>query len=204
MEFGITLTITEEAYTSKASFLDGDSLPKHGEKPEGWKASGERVKRGLYRSRDGHVVNADCNGSANIMKKVATQLSLDLTEVGRGSLTLPRRVDLFNGLSKSYRKRSEASCIRDRGVTSFENPLFFKEGRCQKDTLEEEILVGIPNAVVLTSKTVGNSEIRTEPNVPSRAVQLCPKRVIIPMPVEVQRALSRSARIRNKYRNRSD
>jgi IS605 OrfB family transposase len=112
MEFGITLTITEEAYTSKASFLDGDSLPKHGEKPEGWKASGERVKRGLYRSRDGHVVNADCNGSANIMKKVATQLSLDLTEVGRGSLTLPRRVDLFNGLSKSYRKRSEALCLQ--------------------------------------------------------------------------------------------
>ncbi|HBB33938.1 MAG TPA: transposase, partial [Cyanobacteria bacterium UBA9273] len=33
-EYGIVLTITEEAYTSKASFLDGDSLPKYGEKPE--------------------------------------------------------------------------------------------------------------------------------------------------------------------------
>lgn len=29
---------TEEAYTSKASYLDGDSLPKFGEKPDGWKA----------------------------------------------------------------------------------------------------------------------------------------------------------------------
>ena len=35
---GIRFQETEEAYTSKASFLDGDSLPKYGEKPEGWKA----------------------------------------------------------------------------------------------------------------------------------------------------------------------
>ncbi len=118
-EYGIVLTITEEAYTSKASFLDGDSLPKYGEKPKGWRASGERVKRGLYKSRDGHVINADCNGSANIMRKVATQLKLNLAEVGRASLTVPQRIDLFGHLSKSYRKRSEASCIRDRGVTSF-------------------------------------------------------------------------------------
>jgi IS605 OrfB family transposase len=128
-EYGIVLTVTEEAYTSKASYLDGDSLYKHGEKPAGWKPSGQRVKRGLYKTSTGLLINADCNGAANIARKVATQLGLDLTEVGSGSLTLPRRVDLFNGLSKSYRKRSvtrsdsevraSASCIRDRGVTSF-------------------------------------------------------------------------------------
>lgn len=50
-EYGIVLTITEEAYTSKASFLDGDSLPKYGEKPEGWKASGERIERGTYKTK---------------------------------------------------------------------------------------------------------------------------------------------------------
>ena len=111
-EYGVVLTITEEAYTSKASFLDGDSLPKYGEKPEGWRTSGERVKRGLYKSRDGHVINADCNGSANIMRKVATQLKLNLAEVGRASLTVPQRIDLFSCLSKSYRKRSEASCLQ--------------------------------------------------------------------------------------------
>ncbi|HBB30806.1 MAG TPA: hypothetical protein DDZ80_29095, partial [Cyanobacteria bacterium UBA8803] len=76
----------------------------------GWRASGERVKRGLYKSRDGWVINADCNGSANIMQKVATQLKLNLAEVGRASLTVPQRIDLFSRLSKSYRKRSEASC----------------------------------------------------------------------------------------------
>ena len=104
LEYGITLTITEEAYTSKASYLDGDSLPKHGEKPDGWKASGHRIKRGLYKSRDGIIINADCNGSANIMRKVATQLGLNLAKVGRAILTVPQRIDLFTRLNKSYRK----------------------------------------------------------------------------------------------------
>jgi putative transposase len=104
-EYGITLTITEEAYTSLASFLDCDSLPKYGEKPEGWKASGTRTTRGQYKSHDGSIINADCNGSANIMRKVATQLGLNLAEVGRASLTVPQRIDLFTRLDKSYRKR---------------------------------------------------------------------------------------------------
>ena len=117
LEYGITLTITEEAYTSKASFLDGDSLPKYGEKPDsaacaegriGWKASGERVKRGLYKSHDGHIINADCNGSANIMIRCNTQLGFNLVEVGRASLTVPQRIDLLSRLSKSYRKRCVA------------------------------------------------------------------------------------------------
>ncbi|WP_293065931.1 MULTISPECIES: transposase [unclassified Moorena] len=38
-EYGVKLTITEESYTSKASFLDDDPLPTHGEKPSGWKPS---------------------------------------------------------------------------------------------------------------------------------------------------------------------
>jgi putative transposase len=110
-EYKIVLTVTEEAYTSKASYLDGDSLYKHGEKPDCWKPSGQRVKRGLYKSRDGHVINADCNGSANIMRKVATQLGLTLAEVGRGCLIVPQRIDLFNRLSKSYRRRCKGGLL---------------------------------------------------------------------------------------------
>jgi IS605 OrfB family transposase len=116
-DYGIVLIVTEEAYTSKASFLDDDSLPKYGEKPKGWRASGERVKRGLYRSRDGHVINADCNGSANIMRKVATQLGLNLAEVGRASLTVPQRIDLFSRLSKSYRKRCVAGLLDPKATS---------------------------------------------------------------------------------------
>ena len=88
-QYGIQFVETEEAYTSKASFLDSDSLPKHGEKPEGWKASGSRVKRGLYKASNGFRINADCNGAANILSKVAMMLGLDLSGISRGDLTAP-------------------------------------------------------------------------------------------------------------------
>jgi IS605 OrfB family transposase len=104
-EYGIVVTLTEEANTSIASFPDGDTLPKHGEKPVGWRASGKRGHRGLYQTAAGLLINADCNGAANIIRKVEKQLGLCLAKICRGSLTLPRRVDLFTGLSKSYRKR---------------------------------------------------------------------------------------------------
>ncbi|WP_293355963.1 MULTISPECIES: transposase [unclassified Microcoleus] len=92
---GIRFVETEEAYTSKASFLDGDSLPKYGEKPTGWKASGKRIKRGLYQSNNGRIVNADLNGAANILRKVASKLGLDLNQLGRRCLTTVARVRLW-------------------------------------------------------------------------------------------------------------
>lgn len=70
---GIRVIITEESYTSKASFLDHDPLPVYNfdrEKDE-HTFSGKRVKRGLYRAANGRFINADCNGSYNIIKKVA-------------------------------------------------------------------------------------------------------------------------------------
>ncbi|NEO90978.1 MAG: IS200/IS605 family element transposase accessory protein TnpB [Moorea sp. SIO3G5] len=106
-EYGINLIITEESYTSKASFLDGDSLPTHGAKPNGWRSSGKRVRRGLYKTSSGMLINADTNGAANILKKVTTQ-SFDLTKVTRGALTLPHRYDLFKSLSRSYRNKGGA------------------------------------------------------------------------------------------------
>lgn len=92
---GIRFQETEEAYTSKASFLNGDSLPKFGEKPDGWKASGKRVKRGLYQSGNGSMINADLNGAANILRKVASNLSLDLGLLGRRCLTTVARIKLW-------------------------------------------------------------------------------------------------------------
>ncbi len=69
---GITVIITEESYTSQASFLDRDAIPVYDpnrkEKP---KFSGKRIERGLYRATDGTLINADCNGSSNIIRKVA-------------------------------------------------------------------------------------------------------------------------------------
>lgn len=92
---GIRFVVTEEAYTSKASYLDGDSLPVYGQKPIGWKASGKRVQRGLYQSADGTLVNADLNGAANILNKVAKNLGIDLSRLGRRCLTTVARVRLW-------------------------------------------------------------------------------------------------------------
>lgn len=94
-QYGIEVIEHEEANTSAASFLDGDSLPAHGEKPEGWKSSGRRVKRGLFRTAQNWYINADCNGAANCIRKVSITLGLDLSGVSRGALTSPSRVRLW-------------------------------------------------------------------------------------------------------------
>jgi putative transposase len=86
---GIRFVETEESYTSKASFLDADSIPVYGEKPAGWNPTGKRVKRGLYQTGNGFRINADCNGASNILCKVAMMLGLDLSGISRGDLTAP-------------------------------------------------------------------------------------------------------------------
>lgn len=65
---GISVIVQEESYTSKASFLDNDNIPVYGE-TENPKFSGRRIKRGLYRAGSGQLINADVNGSYNIMRK---------------------------------------------------------------------------------------------------------------------------------------
>ena len=61
---GITVILHEESYTSKCSFLDNESIECHNI------YMGKRVHRGLFRSASGKYINADLNGSLNIMKKV--------------------------------------------------------------------------------------------------------------------------------------
>lgn len=65
---GITVITQEESYTSKASFLDGDNIPVYGEVDDP-QFPGRRIKRGLYRSGNGQLINADVNGSYNILRK---------------------------------------------------------------------------------------------------------------------------------------
>ena len=65
---GIQYIQVNESYTSKASFLDFDEIPNYGDKniPE---FSGKRIKRGLYKSKAGQIINADINGASNILRK---------------------------------------------------------------------------------------------------------------------------------------
>lgn len=61
---GINVILTEESYTSKCSFLDGETIEEH----ENY--LGKRIKRGLFKSAKGKLINADLNGSLNILRKV--------------------------------------------------------------------------------------------------------------------------------------
>jgi putative transposase len=61
---GIKVIITEESYTSGTSFLDGELPIK-----ENYNKS-RRIHRGLFKSNNGTLINADLNASYQIMKKV--------------------------------------------------------------------------------------------------------------------------------------
>ena len=67
---GINVVIVNEAYTSKCSFLDGEMIQKHNT------YKGKRVKRGLFISSKGIKINADINGSLNIMIVGLKQLNV--------------------------------------------------------------------------------------------------------------------------------
>ena len=69
-EIGGHVILTEESYTSKASALDLDQLPRYKEEENKPVFSGRRVKRGLYKTSKGYLINADINGALNIMRKV--------------------------------------------------------------------------------------------------------------------------------------
>jgi putative transposase len=85
---GIRVEITEESYTSKASLLDLDPLPVRNTGNEKHKFSGKRIKRGLYRAKDGRKINADINGSGNIIRKVAPDAFSEVEGVEDGKAVL--------------------------------------------------------------------------------------------------------------------
>jgi len=90
--YGIKYVEQEESYTSKASFLDNDNIPVfNADHPKKHEFSGKRIKRGLYRTQQGILVNADCNGAANILKKSKHNA---LSGVSSGCLAQPLRVKI--------------------------------------------------------------------------------------------------------------
>ena len=63
-EVGIKTIEVNEAHTSKCSFLDNESICHHSS------YLGTRIKRGIFKSASGTLINADVNASLNIIKKV--------------------------------------------------------------------------------------------------------------------------------------
>jgi putative transposase len=96
--YGIQYIETEESYTSKASFLDRDTMPVYGDGSHLSTFSGRRVGRGLYRSRDGKVVNADLNGAANIIRKVYP--NIDFSMLDKAIVQNPTRIRVLNTAKK--------------------------------------------------------------------------------------------------------
>lgn len=62
-EFGIKVVLVEESYTSGTSFLDNELPIK-----ENYDKS-RRKHRGIFKSNDGTLINADVNGAFQILKK---------------------------------------------------------------------------------------------------------------------------------------
>ena len=91
-QYGICYREQEESYTSKASFLDADAMPVWNGMHQALAFSGQRLKRGLYRSANGSTINADVNGAANILRK--SNHRLEYERVARGLLANPLRVKL--------------------------------------------------------------------------------------------------------------
>lgn len=80
---GIEVIVNEESYTSKCSFLDEEPIKKHK------KYLGRRIKRGLFKSKNGTKINADINGSANIIRKVIPNAFANGIE---GIVVFPKRL----------------------------------------------------------------------------------------------------------------
>lgn len=78
---GIEAVFQEESYTSKASFLDGDAIPVYRENFTPL-FSGQRFERGLYKTKNGLVVNADINGALNILRKKYPEEIFELNNLG--------------------------------------------------------------------------------------------------------------------------
>ena len=89
--YGIEFKLQEESYTSKASFFDRDEIPIYDkENSQKYIFSGKRIKRGLYQTSTGKLINADCNGALNILRKSKV---VDLSVLyNRGELNTPKRI----------------------------------------------------------------------------------------------------------------
>jgi len=90
---GINVIEQEESYTSKVSFFDNDYIPTYKQNDELFNPSGKRIKRGLYKTKNNLLINADINGSLNIMRKYLNVVCDDLISLtNRGFVINPVKI----------------------------------------------------------------------------------------------------------------
>ena len=91
---GINLVTQEESYTSKCDSLSFESIEFHKN------YLGKRIRRGLFKSGIGKIVNADINGALNILRKyliknVINEFSVIQKIIDRGLLYRPCRITIY-------------------------------------------------------------------------------------------------------------
>lgn len=92
-QYGINYKEQEESYTSKANFFGKDDIPTWNPlNPKQGNFSGKRIERGLYKTNDEKLINADVNGALNILRK-SKVVSLQ-TLYNRGTVLVPMRIRL--------------------------------------------------------------------------------------------------------------
>jgi transposase len=89
---GIEVILINEAHTSKCSVLDFEEISKKDV------YVGNRVKRGLFKTKEGLLINADINASINILRKVSTNGDLDVTNVVGDLQVSPVRLNIKDNL----------------------------------------------------------------------------------------------------------
>lgn len=87
-EVGINVILNEESYTSKCDALALEPLEKQA------LYLGTRIKRGLFKSSVGKVVNSDVNGALNILRKVISE-SFIKKIIDRGCVFQPNRFLIY-------------------------------------------------------------------------------------------------------------
>ena len=110
---GIEVVFIEESYTSKASFLDKDFIPTYDKNNnETYEFSGKRIKRGLYKSKDGTIINADCNGSGNIGRKSNIIPNINSSEWDRSVAATPVKVNSLRAFGSIGRSKPRTRSIK--------------------------------------------------------------------------------------------
>jgi len=94
-QVGVNYCTHEESYTSKTSFIDLEPISKR------TVYVGKRVNRGLFKTAEGILLNADVNGAGNILRKYLTSSgnfeswhSQHFEEASRGIVNCPRKLTL--------------------------------------------------------------------------------------------------------------
>lgn len=85
-EYGLRYLEIQESHTSICSAIDSESIKHH------YEYVGKRIKRGLFRTKNGLLVNSDVNGAINIARK-SKVTSIEIAhEMVKGIVAYPKRI----------------------------------------------------------------------------------------------------------------